>query len=218
VAGCCPPGVYREFFDEKLARRDADRYRRKGLGRASRRLVELVAARGVAGASVLEIGGGTGTLQIELLERGADRATNLELSPAYDREARQLLEERGLRGRVDRRVADVVSDPDIVEPADVVLLHRVVCCYPDYDGLLTAASAKARRVVAFSFPPDNAVARGIVRLLNFWQRLRGCAFRSFVHPELAMLEAVARNGFRLAEVQRNGLWRLALLEREQSAS
>ena len=214
MSGCCPGGVYGEFFDEKLAHRDAERYRRKGLGGASRRLVELVAGRGIAGASVLEIGGGTGTLQIELLERGAERATNLELSPAYDREAAQLLEEHGLRGRVDRRVADVVSDPETVGPADVVLLHRVVCCYPDYDALLTAASTKARRIVAFSFPPDNTVARLAVGVLNFGQRLRGSAFRSFVHPERAMLDAVVSNGFRLAEVKRAGVWRLALLERE----
>jgi 16S rRNA G966 N2-methylase RsmD len=216
VSGCCAPGVYGEFFDEKLARRDVARYRHKGLGRASRRLVELVARRGVAGASLLEIGGGTGTLQIELLRRGAARATNLELSPAYDREARRLLEERGLAGRVDRRVADVVSDPDIVEDADVVVLHRVVCCYPDYDALLETASAKAQRLVAFSFPPDNVVARLLVGVLNLGQRMRGSAFRSFVHPERAMLDAVMRSGFRLAEVNRSGVWYLALLERERT--
>lgn len=213
MAGCCSGGGYGEFFDEKLARRDAERYRRKGLGRASRRLVELVARRGIVGASLLEIGGGSGTLQIELLRRGAERATNLELSPAYDREARQLLKEQGLLERVDRRVADIVSEPAIVGEADVVLLHRVVCCYPDYDALLTAAAGKARRAVVFSFPPDNAVARGVVGFLNLVLRLRGCAFRSFVHPERAMVEAVASNGFRLAESQRAGLWRLALLER-----
>lgn len=213
MSGCCPGGVYGEFFDEKLAHRDAERYRQKGLGRASRRLVELVAGRGIAGASVLEIGGGTGTLQIELLGRGAERSTNLELSPGYEREARRLLEERGLRERVDRRVVDLVAEPDVVEGADVVLLHRVVCCYHDYEALLGAASAKAQRLVAFSFPPDRPVARLVVRLLNLGQRLRGSAFRSFVHPERAMLDAVARNGFRVAELKRAGVWRLALLER-----
>lgn len=213
MAGCCQPSAYGEFFDEELARRDADRYRRKGLGRASRRLVELVAGRGVSGVTVLEIGGGTGTLQIELLERGAARATNLELSPGYDSEARRLLDEHGLTRRVDRRIVDVVGDPDIVEPADIVVLHRVVCCYPDYDALLSVASGKARRAVALSFPPDNAVVRLGVGVLNLGQRLRGCAFRSFVHPERAMLDAVLRNGFRLAEVNRSGFWRLALLER-----
>ena len=213
MSRCCSPGAYGEFFDEKLARRDADRYRKKGLGRASERLVELVTGHGLAGASVLEVGGGTGTLQIELLERGASRATNVELSPGYESEARRLLEERGLSERVDRRIADIAQEPDAVEPADVVVLHRVVCCYPDGAALLEAASAKARRVVAFSFPPDFVLARLAVRLLNLGPRLRGCAFRSFVHPERAMIGAVEGQGFRLADDGRSGVWRFALLER-----
>ena len=213
MSRCCSPGAYGEFFDEKLARRDADRYRRKGLGRASQRLVDLVAGRGLEGASVLEVGGGTGTLQIELLERGASRATNVELSPGYETEARRLLEERGLSERAERHVVDLATDRDAVGDADVVLLHRVVCCYPDYESLLSVAAAKARRLVAFSFPPDLAVSRLLVRVLNLGPRLRGCDFRSYVHSERAMLTAVERQGFRLAGAERAGVWRLALLER-----
>jgi hypothetical protein len=213
VSGCCSPGAYGSFFDEKLARRDADRYRRKGLGGASRRLVRLVAGRGIEGASVLEIGGGTGTLQIELLERGAGRTMNAELSPSYEREARLLLAERGLSERADRRVVDIATDPDAVAGADVVVLHRVVCCYPDYESLLSVAAAKARRLVAFTFPPDLTLARLAVRLLNLGPRLRGCAFRSYVHPERAMIAAVERQGFRLEDRGRSGVWRFALLER-----
>ena len=87
---CCSTAAYGAFFDEKLARRDAARYRKRGLGRAGRRLVDLISARGITGAEVLEIGGGIGSLQLELLERGAARATNSELSPAYEAEARTL--------------------------------------------------------------------------------------------------------------------------------
>jgi magnesium-protoporphyrin O-methyltransferase len=213
VSGCCPPNVYGEFFDEKLARKDAERYRDKGLAGASKRLVELVARQGIEGATLLEIGGGTGTLQIELLGRGAERATNFELSPGYERQAKRLLEERGLAGRVDRRVGDVAQEPELAPPADVVLLHRVVCCYLDYESLLTTAAAKAQRLLAFSYPPDVAVARLLVRVLNLWLRVRGSDFRSYVHPEQAMLEAVERNGFRLVTAERAGTWRIALFER-----
>jgi magnesium-protoporphyrin O-methyltransferase len=130
VPCCCSTASYGEFFDEKLARRDAERYRRRGPGRAGRRLVDLISARGVEGNEILEIGGGIGSLQLELLERGAARATNSELSPAYEREARALAREHGLEARVDRRIVNAAEDPDAVPAADVVLLHRVVCCYP----------------------------------------------------------------------------------------
>lgn len=213
MTACCPTGAYGEFFDEKLARRDADRYRAKGLDRVSRRIVELTASRGIDGASVLEIGGGTGAVQIELLGRGAERTTNVELSPAYDGEARKLLEERGLETRVDRRVADLVADPDIVSTADVVVLNRVVCCYPDYPALLGTAAAKARRLVALSFPPDVGLARLAVRLLNVFLRLRRCDFRTYIHPERAMIDTLSAGGFRVVASERAGVWRLALLER-----
>ena len=210
---CCSTSAYGEFFDEKLARRDAEGYRTSGLKGAGKRLVELIAARGVAGADVLEVGGGIGALQLELLQRGAAHTTNAELSPAYEGEAVALLEERSLTQRVDRQILDIAEDPDGVPPADVVLLHRVVCCYPDYERLLGTAARKSKRLLAFSFPPDFAVVRAAILVLNLWPRLRGCDFRSYVHPEREMLAAVERNGFRIVSRERSGIWRIALLER-----
>src|SRR4029453_2332161 len=108
----------------------AKRYRKKGLDSTAQRMVEFLEKRGVAGATVLEIGGGVGEIQIELLKRGAAHALNLELSPAYDDEATRLLREQRLEDRVERRLHDIAADPEAVERADVVVLHRVVCCYP----------------------------------------------------------------------------------------
>ena len=53
-------------------------------------MVEFLQERGIEGATVLEIGGGIGEIQIELLKRGAARTVNLELSPAYEEEAATL--------------------------------------------------------------------------------------------------------------------------------
>lgn len=213
MAPCCSSCAYGEFFNEKLARRDARRYRKRGLRGASRRLVELVTERGVQGSTLLEIGGGVGALQLELLDHGAERAVNLELSPAYDAVALELLLERGLEGRIERRVVDIAREPEAVERADVVLLHRVVCCYPDYERLLGAAASRARRLLVFSFPPDNVLARIAVRVLNLYPRLRGNDFRSYVHPRRAMLEVVEQYGFRRALEEQAGVWRIAVLER-----
>ena len=60
-------------------------------------MVEFLESRGIEGATVLEIGGGVGEIHIELLKRGAERAVNLELSPAYADEAQRLLREAGSR-------------------------------------------------------------------------------------------------------------------------
>jgi hypothetical protein len=87
MAGCCPSRDYHRFFNQRFARRLANRYRKRGLDKTAQTMVQFLQALGVEGASVLEIGGGVGELQIELLKAGAARAQNLELSPAYQQEA-----------------------------------------------------------------------------------------------------------------------------------
>src|SRR5215208_323249 len=109
---CCDARGCDELFGRRFARRMARRYRRRGLDRTARRMVVFLESNGLAGATVLEIGGGIGEIEIELLERGAGSSVNLELSPAYDAEAERLLDERGLTGRVVRRLHDIAAAPE----------------------------------------------------------------------------------------------------------
>jgi hypothetical protein len=160
MAGCCPSRDYQRFFNQRFARRLANRYRKRGLDKTAQTMVQFLQALGVEGASVLEIGGGVGELQIELLKAGAARAQNLELSPAYQQEAHRLAGQAGLQGRLDWRIHDLAADPGAVAPADLVVLHRVVCCcYPDYARLLGAAADHARRALVFSYPHQRSPIR-----------------------------------------------------------
>jgi magnesium-protoporphyrin O-methyltransferase len=115
---CCG---YDEFFDARLARKDADRYRRKGLRASARHVLELAREGGLAGAEVLEIGGGIGALSVELVAHGAAHATVVELSSGYEEAARGLLAERGFEGRVEHRRGDAVEAGDELGDADVVV-------------------------------------------------------------------------------------------------
>ena len=87
---CCPPKGYTKLFSKRAARRDARRYRRGGLDDTALEMVDFLRDRGMTGASVLEIGGGVGVIQLELLKAGAGHATNLELSPEYEEQAQEL--------------------------------------------------------------------------------------------------------------------------------
>ena len=169
-------------------------------------MVEFLTAAGIEDATVLEVGGGLGELHVELLKRGARRAVNLELSPAYDDEARRLLADAGLEDRVERRLHDIAVEPGAVEPADVVVLHRVVCCYPDYERLLGAAAGHARRLLVFSYPPRNVVSRAFIAAQNLVLRLSGEEFRAFTHPPAAMLGVLREQGLdvRVAGPARSG--------------
>jgi hypothetical protein len=213
MSSCCDPRGCDDFFGARFARKMADRYRKRGLDRTARRMVAFLDAQGVAGGTVLEVGGGVGDIQIELLKRGASRSTNLELSPAYDEQAQRLLAEAGLEGRTERRLHDIAVDPEGVEPADVVVLHRVVCCYPDYERLLSAAAGRTRRVLVFSHPPRNVIARAIVLAENALFRLRRSEFRTFAHPPAAMLAVLKECGLEQEYAHRGLVWSIAGLQK-----
>ena len=213
MAGCCDPRGCDRMFGARFARSRAARYRRKGLDRTARRIVDHLLADGVRGATVLEIGGGVGEIQVELLRAGAASATNLELSPGYEAEAARLLEDSGLGDRVQRRLVDIAADPGAAAPADIVILHRVVCCYPDFVTLLGAAADRARDRLVLSYPPRNAVSRAVVAVQNLLMRAARRDFRTFAHPPDAMLAVLAEHGLRLTAAPSGRVWQVAAVAR-----
>jgi hypothetical protein len=182
MSSCCRPGDYKRFFSQRLAHRLAKRYRKRGLDKTARKMTEFLKDRGVEGATLLEIGGGIGEIEIELLKAGAARAQNLELSPGYEEEANRLAEDARVRARLDWRLHDIAEDPRGVEPADLVVLQRVVCCYPHYERLLGAAADHARRALVLSYPRRNALLRTFFGVLNLALLLRRRSFRVFAPP------------------------------------
>ena len=124
-------------------------------------MVAFLRDRGSTGAFVLEIGGGVGAIQLELLSggRGARRRTSSS-RPSTRTRPRGSRGRRASSERVERRLGDVVAEaPALAGEADAVVMHRVVCCYPDYDALVGAASERARRYLVMSFPRPRPVIR-----------------------------------------------------------
>lgn len=210
---CSPPRGYTSLFSKRAARRDAKRYHRSGLDDTGEEMVEFLRERGVEGATVLEVGGGIGALQLELLKSGAARATNLELSPEYEDVAAELAREAGVSERVERRLGDLVDDPGLAGEADAVLMHRVVCCYPDYEGLVGAASERSRRFLVMSFPRSRALIRLGMGAVNLAARLLRWEYRTWVHPPEAIVAAAERRGLTLVQESRSRIWQVAAFER-----
>ncbi len=206
MGGCCQPEAYDATFGASFSHRLARRYRRRGLDRTARRILDVVVERGVEGRSVLEVGGGVGALQLELIRRGAARTTNLELVDSYEADAAALAAEAGFSDRMVRRRLDLAGTPDAVEPHDVVVLHRVVCCYPDHQALLTAAADHADRLLVFSHPPRNVLTRAAAASENLLFRLRRSGFRTYAHDPEAMMAAAGRPHLELAYRRRGLLW------------
>jgi hypothetical protein len=192
-----------------MARRSLERFRKKGLGKLEQQMVESVPATG----RVLEIGGGIGTLQAELLGRGAEQGEIVELVSAWEPYARDLARERGLEERTSFRVADVLDEPAAVEPADVVVLNRVVCCSPDGVALAARAAALTRRSLVLSFPRDALWVRAGLGLVNLAMRIAGGSFRVFVHSPTALAAVAEAEGLHRSTGGRGVVWEFAAFQR-----
>lgn len=214
MSDCCTPRGYERLFSERGARAAARRYRAKGLDITSRRILALLRRRDLSGDTLLEIGGGIGDLQIELLRAGMERSMSVELTPTYESAASDLLRETGLSDRVERRVVDFVDASAGVAPADVVVLNRVVCCYPDMPRLTGAAADHTRGVLVMSFPKRTWWTRLLLAAGNLMLRVARREFRVFLHRPEEIARVARRHGLHALVSRRGMFWEIAAWERD----
>ena len=207
-----------EIFDRKTADADLARYREHGPDATTRMLVDMIRERGVDGATVLDIGGGIGVIDHELLQDGARRAVLVDASaPSLDA-ARAEAGRRASLERIEFVEGDFVSRAEAVEAADIVTLDRVICCYPDMESLVRLSAARATRLYGLVLPRDRAIMRWGARLLNVWFRLRGWQYRSYAHPNARVDALAAEAGLRPQDERTTFVWRVVLYERATATS
>ncbi|MDX1467806.1 MAG: class I SAM-dependent methyltransferase [Acidimicrobiia bacterium] len=213
MSDCCDPVPYRRLFNSKEADRVLKRYRKKPLKPMTSGLVEFLESEGIQGLELLEVGGGIGWFQIELLKRGVASAVNVELSSGYDEVAAALAAEEGVSDRIERRVGDFVEIQSAVSPADIVLANAVICCYPFMERMMSALVSKTGRYLVLVFPRERWWVKAALRLGELWLRLRGCGFRAFVHP-VEDIERIADEDGLLARHRDNTFnWQAVIWER-----
>jgi len=209
----CGCDEFASIFDRRTAERDRDRYRRNGPDRTTRMLLELLEPYRSAGSSVLDIGGGIGIIDQELLRAGAGHAVLVDASTAYLDVARQEARRLNLLDRIEFVEGDFVRRAAAIDPADIVTLDRVVCCYPDAEALVGLSAARARTVYGLVLPRDRRLVRIAMHLENLWFRLRRKAYRAYVHPT-AMVDALAgATGLRPIAERGTFIWRVVVYDR-----
>ncbi|HEX2754400.1 MAG TPA: methyltransferase domain-containing protein [Candidatus Limnocylindrales bacterium] len=214
--GCACACAVGNEFGERQARRDLALYRRRGPDRTTGWLIEGLtggASDGVDGLSVLDIGAGVGAVHLELLRAGASSATDVDGSPAYQAVARGEAARQGVGDRVAYALGDFVEVARTIEPADLVALDRVVCCYPDMEALVRLSVGRARRRYGLVYPRDTRWIRAASRMLNMVSRLLRRRFRTWVH-RTADVDAIARAAGFAPQFERTTLfWQVVVYER-----
>lgn len=70
-------------FDWQRARRDLKSYRKNGPAKSTRVLLDVLKSAGVEGKTLLDVGGGIGAIQHELVAADADCVVSVEAASAY---------------------------------------------------------------------------------------------------------------------------------------
>lgn len=208
---CCAAD---QEFSSTVAARDLRRFQRRGPDAATCQLVDAVAEARLADApTLLDVGGGIGAIHHLLLDRGFARATHVDASSAYLAAAAGEARRLGHADRVAFQHADFRSAAAQVTAADVVTLDRVVCCDPDFAGLLGAAADHARRLLAFTYPRRRWPIRAVISASNGWRRLIGRPFRVYSHSPSAMRSVLERRGLRRRWTGGTWVWAAEVFER-----
>ncbi len=209
---CCQPD-YDAAFDARSARRQLSAYRRSGPQGSTSRLLDAVKADGVSHATVLDIGAGIGVIGLEMLAAGAAAVTNVDAARPYVAAGRHEIERRHLSDRATFEHGDFVELAGHIEAADIVTLHRVVCCYGDWTALIDASVARARRLYGLVLPNDRWWVRLAIRCGNLVVRLSGQSFRGYVHPERRIDARIRAAGFERRLHHRGWVWQTLVYER-----
>jgi magnesium-protoporphyrin O-methyltransferase len=213
----CPIDDFASIFDERESRRARDKYRRVGPDRTTRMLLDLIKDRGVAGSTILDVGGGIGIIDQELLLAGAGHATLVDGSPSALAVARTEARRANLLDRLEMAEGDFVRLAPSIDVADIVTLDRVVCCYADAVGLVGESAARARWLYGLVLPRDAWWIRLAIRLTNGLFRLRRSAYRAFAHPNQLVDQLAAHQGLQPVAETGTRFWRVVLYARPAPA-
>jgi magnesium-protoporphyrin O-methyltransferase len=212
MSDCCRLD-YESVFSEKRARQDLKRYRKKGPDTSTRLLIDALRAAGVRGRTLLDIGGGVGAIDHELLAEGAASAVHVDASAASAAAAQEEATRRGTRDRMEFRGGDFVALATSIAPADVVTLDRVICCYPDMEDLVRESAAHARHLYGIVIPRESWITRVGRFGVNTVFTLMRNPFRFHIHRIADIERVLAAAGLRPRSTTETIFWRVAVYAR-----
>lgn len=182
---CCPHAQSASRLFSFFARSYRKRFEKRGFEPSQRQLLEGLQNAGYQNASILEIGSGVGHLHQTMLEQGANTAVGIDLAEDMISEAKLWANDRGLQDKVAYYAGDFMQLIDKIDSADIGLLDKVVCCYPDAEGLIQRSLSKTRKIYGLTYPRDRWYNRAGVSFMTLCMKLLRSDFRPYVHdPQL----------------------------------
>jgi len=213
---CCNVNGLNEVFNKSKAAKESRKYLRRGLDQRATMVLGCLTDQGVAGASILEIGCGVGSLHMELLKQGAGSAIGVEVSQSYVEAATGLSRTLGFQDSTQYHMGNFVDLEEDIPSADMVVLDRVICCYPDMKGLVTAYTRHTQRFYVLTYPRRTWWMRVGAWAFNFGLTAMRREFRFFLHHPEEIGATIEAAQFSLIQSAKHGPWGMAAYRRHQA--
>ena len=207
---CCQCQGIENMFDKKTAKRELKRYLKKGPSKTTGMLLDAIHKEGVQGLDFLDIGGGIGAIQYDLIKAGASTGTSIEASSAYIDLVKKETLQNGLGEKIDFKHGDFTTTASDVDTADIVTLDKVICCYDDMSELVMLSSKLARKIYAVIYPRDVWWTNLALPFMNFYPIVKGSSFRVFIHPTKQVEEIIFGNGLKRKYYATTFFWQVAI--------
>ncbi len=213
---CCQRQILETTFDQSVAETELKQYREKGMIKTTRLLVDALKSQGVKGKTLLDIGGGIGVIQHELLKSGLRHSINAEVSQAYIEATKQEAARQGHEDRISHHHGDFVDLAHTISSSDIVTLDKVICCYHDWQSLVEQSSSLARNLYGIVIPRTNLMSKLSIGWGNFILWIRRHPFRTRIHPVDAIDTMLQGKGFKQRVHQKTFIWHMIVYSREPS--
>jgi hypothetical protein len=204
-----------EHFDQKYVAKELQLYRNGGPEKTTQVLIDALIAEGVSDMTHLDIGGGVGAIQHELLRAGVSSCISVDASSAYIEAAKEEAQRQGHAKSIIHQYGNFVDLAADIPQCDIVTLDRVICCYPDVEDLVEKSSALAGKLYGVVYPLNNRKVRFLGVLENLIYRFHRSSFRYFVHPTDVVEDIVRRNEFERCFYREIGKWQIVVFGRSQ---
>ena len=218
---CCAPNPINDLnhhFDQERADEDALEYRDNGLSTRGEKMLAYLDLKAIGLKNALDIGCGSGALHHELLLRNiVKEVLALDASEAFLSAAASNAQEMGLEDRLDYQLGDFAVTPEKTMPADLVLMDRVICCYPELDGLLKPAIEKCDQYMVISYPRYSLWVRLYYRWRALVKALQRSAFRLYYHEPAKIRQIALEGGLELVDEAQEDFWQIDVYKRLNQA-
>lgn len=206
-------------FDEVYATDKLNAYRDRGPDPSTQALVDALTSAGIEGRTLLDIGGGVGAVQHELLRAGLASVYEVEASPAHAEACREEAQRLGHDERIDHFVGDFGSVADAIPDADIVTLDRSMCCWPDMPELVGRSAAKATWLYGLVYPRDTWWVRHGWRIRGEVRRLfRRDPMWVYIYRTRDVERVLRAEGMTRRSLTELGIWQVAVYERTRAAA